>query len=96
MNIKTILPYHMLSIIGIKKDYNIQMNDYLDYPLKIKYFLIKNKTRDLPGSPVVKTLPLNAQGVSSIPARGCKISYASQPKKKNKKRIPKHKAEPIL
>ena len=85
----------MLSIIEIKKDYNIQINDYLDYPGKIKYFLIKNKNKDLPGGPVVKTLPSNARDVTSIPAWGCKISYASQPKKK-KKRNPKHKAEPIL
>ena len=84
MNIKTILPYHMLSIIEIKRDYNIQINDYLDYPWKIKYFLIKNKNRDLPGGPVVKTLPSNAQGMSSISARGCKISYAAQSKKKKK------------
>ena len=86
MNIKTILPYHMLSIIEIKRDYNIQINDYLDYPWKIKYFLIKNKNRDLPGGPVVKTLPSNARGMSSISVQGCKISYASQSKKKKKKK----------
>ena len=39
---------------------------------------------------VVKTLPSNAGGVSSIPVGGAKIPHASQPKK------PKHKAEGIL
>ena len=32
---------------------------------------------------MVKTLPSNAGGVGSIPGRGAKIPYASQPKNQN-------------
>ena len=39
--------------------------------------------QDFPGSPVVKTSPSNARGVSSIPGQGDKIPYASGPKKQN-------------
>ena len=38
---------------------------------------------DFPGSPVVKTSPSNAGGVSSIPGQETKIPHASQPKNKN-------------
>ena len=36
--------------------------------------------RDFPGSPVVKTLPFNAEGVGLIPGQGAKIPHASWPK----------------
>ena len=36
---------------------------------------------DFSGSPVVKTLPSNAGGASSIPGQGAKIPHASWPKK---------------
>ena len=36
--------------------------------------------RDLPGGPVVKTLPFNSGGVGSIPGPGAKIPLASRPK----------------
>ena len=39
--------------------------------------------RDFPGSPVVRILPSNAEGESSIPGQGAKILYASQPKNQN-------------
>ena len=38
-----------------------------------------------PGSPLVKTLPSNAEGEGSIPGQGAKISQALQPKKQNTK-----------
>ena len=38
---------------------------------------------DFPGSPVVKTLPYNAEGVGSIPGQGVKIPHASEPKNQN-------------
>ena len=43
-------------------------------------FIINNRPRDFPDSPVVKTFPFNAGGASSIPGRGAKIPHASQPK----------------
>ena len=36
--------------------------------------------RELPGGPVVKTLPSNAGDAGSIPGWGAKTLYASQPK----------------
>ena len=33
--------------------------------------------RDVPGGPVVKTLPSNAGGVGSVPGQGAKILHAS-------------------
>ena len=43
-------------------------------------------TEDFPGCPVVKTLPSNAGGMSSIPGWGSKIPHVTQgSKKKNKK-----------
>ena len=38
---------------------------------------------DFPGSPVVKTLPYNAEGVGSIPGQGVKIPHSSRPKDQN-------------
>ena len=38
------------------------------------------KLRDFPGSPVVRTLPSNAQGTGSIPGQGPNSPHASQPK----------------
>ena len=37
-----------------------------------------NNCRDFPGGPVVKNLPSNAGDTGSIPARGTKISHATQ------------------
>ena len=45
---------------------------------------------DVPGGPVVKTLPFNTGGVGLIPVPEDKISHASQQKE------PKHKTEAIL
>ena len=38
---------------------------------------------DLPGGPVVKTSPSNAEGAGSIPGQGAKIPDGSQPKHQN-------------
>ena len=38
---------------------------------------------DLPGGPVVKTLPSNAGGAGLIPGQGAKIPHASGPKNQN-------------
>ena len=38
--------------------------------------------RDLPGGPVVKTLPSNTGGASSTPGQGAKIPHTSRPKNK--------------
>ena len=45
--------------------------------------LLQAVDRDLPGGPVVQTLPFNSGGVGSIPAPGAKIPHASRPKKQN-------------
>ena len=45
---------------------------------------------DVPGGPVVKTLPFNTGGVGLIPVPEDKISHASKPEE------PKHKTEAIL
>ena len=45
---------------------------------------------DLPGGPVLKTSPSNAEGAGSIPSQGTKIPHASQPKKSQ------HQTETIL
>ena len=37
----------------------------------------KTKQEDFPGSPVVKTSPLNARGMGSFPVQGTKIPHAS-------------------
>ena len=42
-------------------------------------------TEDFPGCPVVKTLPSNAGGMSSIPGWGSKIPHVTQGSKKKKK-----------
>ena len=42
-------------------------------------------TEDFPGCPVVKTLPSNAGGMSSIPGWGSKIPHVMQGSKKKKK-----------
>ena len=42
--------------------------------------------RDLPASPVVKTLPSSAGGVGSIPGQGAKLTHALRQKKKKKKK----------
>ena len=39
--------------------------------------------QDFPGGPVVKTLPSNAGGASSIPGQGDKIPHALWPKNEN-------------
>ena len=41
---------------------------------------LKLQHRELPGGPVVKTLPSNAGDAGSTPGRGAKTPYASQPK----------------
>ena len=43
----------------------------------------KKKSRDLPGSPVVKTLPSKEGGTGYIPGRGVKIPHALRPKTQN-------------
>ena len=45
----------------------------------------KEKQRDFPGSPVVKTLPSNEEDAGLIPGQGAKILHALGPKKQNKK-----------
>ena len=40
---------------------------------------------DLPGGPVVKTLPSNAGGMGLIPGLGATIPHASQPKNQKQK-----------
>ena len=45
--------------------------------------MIKILPGDISGGPVVKLLPSNAGGMSSIPGQGVKIPYASWPKKQN-------------
>ena len=52
-------------------------------------------TEGLLGGPVVKTLPSNAGGQSSIPGCEAKMSHAYGQKKKKKKN-PKHKTEAVL
>ena len=42
----------------------------------------KDKMRDFPGGPVVKTSLSNAGGAGSIPGRGAKIPHASRPETK--------------
>ena len=42
--------------------------------------LLKKKKRDVPGSPVVRTLPSDTQGEGPIPGQGVKIPRASGPK----------------
>ena len=37
--------------------------------------------RDCPGSPVVETLPSNAEGAGLIPGQGAKIPHVSWPQK---------------
>ena len=49
----------------------------------------KNKPKDFPGGPVVKTPPSNAGGEGSVPGQGAKISRASWLKN------PKHNTETI-
>ena len=39
--------------------------------------------RDLPGGPVVKTLPSKAKGAGWIPGQGARIPHASGPKNQN-------------
>ena len=46
----------------------------------------KNELRDFLGGPVVKTLPSNAGGESSIPGCEAKIPHAHRAKKKKKER----------
>ena len=43
----------------------------------------KAKSGDLPGSPVVKTLPSNAGDMGLIPGERAKIPYASQSENQN-------------
>ena len=38
----------------------------------------KEKQRDFPGSPVVKTLPSNEEDAGLIPGQGAKIQHAAQ------------------
>ena len=44
--------------------------------------LLKIKSGDFPGGPVVKPLPSSVRGVGSIPGQGAKIPCASQPETK--------------
>ena len=46
----------------------------------VKGHMKKIYSRDLPGGPVLMTLPSNAGGAGSILGRGAKIPHASQPK----------------
>ena len=46
---------------------------------------IKNILNDFPGGPVVKTLPFNVKGESSIPGWGAKILHALWLKNQNMK-----------
>ena len=46
------------------------------FPKRPVYLWIKAAERDLPGGPVVKNLPSNAEDASSIPGWGAKIPYA--------------------
>ena len=41
---------------------------------------LKRKPRDLSSGPVVKTTPLTAGGVGSIPGQGTKVPHSSRPK----------------
>ena len=43
----------------------------------------KNKPRDFPGGPVVKTLPFNTGGRGLIPGWGAGIPHTSQPENQN-------------
>ena len=52
---------------------------------------LKNRMRDFPGGPVVKTSLSSVGGVGSVPGRGAKIPHALQPKQTNKQ-----KSEAIL
>ena len=45
--------------------------------------------RDIPGGPVVETLPASANDAGLIPGWGVKIPHASQPKKKKNQYIKK-------
>ena len=47
--------------------------------------MCKIHTGDFPGGPVVKTLPSNAEGASSIPGWGAEIQHASRTKNQNMK-----------
>ena len=50
---------------------------------------------DIPGNPV-KTLPSTVGYADLIPGQGIKIPHNSQPKKKKKKTLLKHKTETIF
>ena len=50
----------------------------------------KERFRDFPGGPVVKTSPSNTGGAGSIPGWGAKVSHALRPKNQE------HKTEAIL
>ena len=43
----------------------------------------KSMRREFPGGPVVKTLPSNVGGASTIPGWGSKVPHASQTKNQN-------------
>ena len=52
---------------------------------------------DLPGGPLVKTLPFSVGGMGSIPGWGAKIPHDVWPKKKKKKKKnPKHKTSNVV
>ena len=46
-----------------------------NYQSAKKWLFKKNMEGDVPGGPMVKTLPSNAGGVGSIPGQGAKIPY---------------------
>ena len=46
-------------------------------------YMSRHIIRDIPGSPPVKTLPSNAEGVGLIPGQGVKIPNAWWPKNQN-------------
>ena len=57
----------------MKKDFTLPRE-----PSKVSQInCYSNELRDLPGGPVVKNSPSNAENVGSIPGRGIKIPYAT-------------------
>ena len=48
--------------------------------------LLKKKFRDFPDDPIVKTLPSNVEGISSIPGWGTKIPHTEGCGQKKKKK----------
>ena len=55
----------------------------------------KKEFLDIPGGPVVKSLPPKPGGASSIPARGPKIPHAEWPEKTNQTKAYKNRSNNI-